>query len=476
MKKKIIVGIVFVLIVVAALIIAGLYIATDTFKSDKEMFFKYLSKTRVLDESFVEKYKEVIKTETQSNYSSSGNITYSTVSGENETSVANVNQLFNIKYNSLKNKDLNQHYADFTLNSNNEDIATIRYLRDNNVYGIKIENVLKKYIAIENNNLKDFYAKLGIQDSENLPNAIATTSIESLLNINENQLDTIKTTYGNILINNLTKKNFIKSKNGTNVTIKMSLTEREFANILKQELETLKTDGNTLNFIIDKANASGYTLDVETLTKYIQEQIDSINNNTNITDEEFISIAITENNKNVEKIDIILNYIVNGNNGDMTSVKKESYSLSIDMSQNNKTTIIVNDSNNISKIDMSYGNDETKIWENIDVNLIESETNNSKNICKIKHQINYTNNNIIQDITISINSEEDKYISQININDSKELKQDIQIEKITDQNAEILNGKTRQEIQNLLNAIIQRIQFVYGNKLEYYASLFEGTK
>ena len=476
MKKKIIVGIVFVLIVVAALIIAGLYIATDTFKSDKEMFFKYLSKTRVLDESFVEKYKEVIKTETQSNYSSSGNITYSTVSGENETSVANVNQLFNIKYNSLKNKDLNQHYADFTLNSNNEDIATIRYLRDNNVYGIKIENVLKKYIAIENNNLKDFYAKLGIQDSENLPNAIATTSIESLLNINENQLDTIKTTYGNILINNLTKKNFIKSKNGTNVTIKMSLTEREFANILKQELETLKTDGNTLNFIIDKANASGYTLDVETLTKYIQEQIDSINNNTNITDEEFISIAITENNKNVEKIDMILNYIVNGNNGDMTSVKKESYSLSIDMSQNNKTTIIVNDSNNISKIDMSYGNDETKIWENIDVNLIESETNNSKNICKIKHQINYTNNNIIQDITISINSEEDKYISQININDSKELKQDIQIEKITDQNAEILNGKTRQEIQNLLNAIIQRIQFVYGNKLEYYASLFEGTK
>lgn len=476
MKKKIIIWLLVVLIIVAALILSFLYIATDTFKSDKELFFKYLSKTKLLDEDFIQKYKEVINSEAQSNSSSSGIITCSILSNGNETNVANVNQLFNIKYNTLKNKNLNQDYADFTLNSNNEDIVTVRYLRDNNVYGIKMENVLKKYIAVENNNLKDFYSKLGIEYSETLPNFIASASIEEFFNIDENQLETIKTTYGNILLNNLTKNNFVKSKDGENITIKLSLTEREFTNILKQELEILKTDNNTLNFIIDKANTSGYSLNIESLTSYIQEQIDAINNSANITDEQFIEISVTINNKNVTKLNVVMYDNEIGVNGQVLDDSKKEYALTIDMTQNDKTIIILNDSNETSRFDLSYGCDETKMWENIDINSANNETNISKNIGKIKHQINYTSSNIIQDITININSAETNNTIQININDSKELKQDVQIEKLTDQNAEILNNKTKEEIQNLLTAIIQRIQFVYGNKLEYYASLFEGTK
>ena len=466
MKKKIIVWSLIVLFIIAALILSFLYIATDTFKSDKELFFKYLSKAEILDENFVQKYKEIIKNENQSNSSSTGTITCSTVSNGNETNIANVNQLFNIKYNSLKNKDLNQDYADFTLNSNNEDITTARYLRDNNVYGIKIENVLKKYIAIENNNLKDFYSKLGIENSETIPNSIAITSVDNLLNIDENQLSAIKTTYGDILLNNLTKNNFVKSKNGDSVTIKLSLTEREFTNILKQELETLKNDNNTLNFIINRANTLGYTLKIESLTGYIQDQINSLNNNTEISDEQFINISVTENNNNnLVKIDVVIHYKKIGVNGEILDKETEEYFLSIDMNQTGKTTIIVKDSKNNYTFDVSYGNDETKIWENIDIISTDNETNVSKNVGKIKHQINYSSSNIVQDITININTEKANNSIQININDSKEFKQDIQIEKITDQNTEILNNKTKEELQNLLSAIVQRIQFVYRKQI-----------
>ena len=306
MKKKIIVWSLIVIFIIAALILSFLYIATDTFKSDKELFFKYLSKAEILDENFVQKYKEIIKIENQSNSSSTGTITCSTVSNRNETNIANVDQLFNIKYNSLKNKNLNQDYADFTLNSNNEDIVTARYLRDNNVYGIKIENVLKKYIAIENNNLKDFCSKLGIENSETIPNSIAISSLDNLLRIDENQLSAIKTNYRDILLNNLTKNNFAKSKNSDSVTIKLSLTEREFTNILKQELETLKNDNNTLNFIINKANTLGYSINIESLIGYIQNQINSLNTNTEISDEQFINISVTENNNNLVKIDCVI--------------------------------------------------------------------------------------------------------------------------------------------------------------------------
>ena len=467
MKKKIIVWSLIVIFIIAALILSFLYIATDTFKSDKELFFKYLSKAEILDENFVQKYKEIIKKENQSNSSSTGTITCSTVSNRNETNIANVDQLFNIKYNSLKNKNLNQDYADFTLNSNNEDIVTARYLRDNNVYGIKIENVLKKYIAIENNNLKDFCSKLGIENSEAIPNSIAISSVDNLLRIEENQLSVIKTNYIDILLNNLTKNNFAKSKNSDSVTIKLSLTEREFTNILKQELETLKNDNNTLNFIINKANTLGYSINIESLIGYIQNQINSLNTNTEISDEQFINISVTENNNNLVKIDCVIYDKKIGVNGEILDNEKDEYLLSVDMNQSGKIAIIVKDKENNYTFDVSYGNDETKIWENIDIVSTNNETNISQDIGKIKHQLLISENKIIQDITIDVNSQEKTdQAFQININNSKEMKQDVQIEKITNQNAEILNNKTKEELEKLENAIVERIMYVYGNKIE----------
>ena len=140
MKKKIVLMILIIVITITALIIGFLYFATDTFKSDKELFFKYLSGIEILDKNYTQKYKEILQTEIQSNYSSSGNLICSTSANTDETNIANLQQLFSIKYNTLKNKGLNQNYADLTLNTNNQDLATIRYLRDDKLYGIKIEN------------------------------------------------------------------------------------------------------------------------------------------------------------------------------------------------------------------------------------------------------------------------------------------------------------------------------------------------
>ena len=150
-KKKIIVLIVLVLLVITALIIGYLYLATDTFKTNKELFFKSLANTQLIDNEFSSKYKSIFESESSSNYSSVGNIICSTSTQDNNANVADIKQLFNIKYNSLKNRNLEQDYADYTLNTNNEELMTVRYLRDGKTYGIKIENVLKKYLAVENN-------------------------------------------------------------------------------------------------------------------------------------------------------------------------------------------------------------------------------------------------------------------------------------------------------------------------------------
>lgn len=470
-KKKIIVLIVLVLLVITALIIGYLYLATDTFKTNKELFFKSLANTQLIDNEFSSKYKSIFESESSSNYSSVGNIIYSTSTQDNNTNVADIKQLFNIKYNSLKNRNLEQDYADYTLNTNNEELMTVRYLRDGKTYGIKIENVLKKYLAVENNNLKEFFSKLGVVDSENVPNYISNISLKELFKVDENQFDSVKSTYVNILLNNLTQNNFSKTKNGDDtITIKLSLTEREFANILKQELETLKNDSNTLNILIEKANMAGYSFKLEDVTTYIQKQIDKINSNTDITDEHFLNISITEKNRKIFKIEIAVYYDKVGATKEETNNTKEETSLSLDLTQNNKIVFFVKDNDNTSKIDISYGYEANKLWENIDMISTDNQKNTNQAIGKIKHQIALNENKIVQDATVNIYTEESKQTIQINVNDSKELKQDIQIEKLTDQNSEILNNKSKEELEKLIKAIGERINYVYGNKI---SSIFD---
>ena len=47
-----------------------------------------------------------------------------------------------------------------------------------------------------------------------------------------------------------------------------------------------------------------------------------------------------------------------------------------------------------------------------------------------------------------------------------QLRQDVQIEKITDKNATILNNQTQEEISNLIYKIVLRVQYLYGDVLK----------
>ena len=267
-QKKVIIFITIIFFVIALTAIF-LYFKTDLFVSNKKLFLRYLSNTEFVDKNILEKYKNLNYNISNSNYSSSGEVEYSIVTKDNETSIDNVNKLFNVKYNMLKNRNFNQDYADFTVNSDNEDVLTVRYLRDNNIHGIKIENVLRKYIAIENTNLKEFFTKLGTKNSTYVPNKISIADLKEIITLDDVQKDRIKNTYLNILIDNIDNNKFIKSKDKSNVTIiSVSLTEKEVANILVKELEILKNDNESLNLIINKAKNVDYNLNIDSLKTY----------------------------------------------------------------------------------------------------------------------------------------------------------------------------------------------------------------
>ncbi len=460
-NKKIITITVLLVVIVIAGVIGILYARTDLFKTKEQIFYKYLFKTTLIEPEIAQRYEKIVQNINSSNSSSNGNFDCSIAANDNTTNIANIQNLFSIKYNTLENKFLKQSYADFTISSNNEDMIILRYLKDNNTYALKEDHIVNKYLAVQNSNLREFAKKLGIENAEKLPDSIPQMTIEDFLKIDNEDFKRITMTYGKIITDKLEEENFTKTTNSDGTeTIELSLTEQEVADILKAILETIKNDEATLNIIIEKASLLQYELNIDSLKTSIQEQIDKIMNEMNSTEENFLRIAVTENGKDTLKIDF------------QTTIKnakeqtKLPVSCSIDLSENNKIGIIVKDTKeNYKKIDITFGYEKNSVSMNIDILDLNELGNVTQSVGKIQYQIsNYESDDITQKLVITLLSE-DGVKTQFNINNQRRLKQDIQIEKITNANSEILNNKTSEELNNLIYAIVMKVQYLYGNQI-----------
>lgn len=460
-KKTIIIAIIIAIVIVAVGIVGILYTKTDLFKSDEQLFYKYLFNTKIFDKEISTRYKKAVNNIKTSSYSSSGNVGCSMSSNDNSTNIANIQNIFKVKYNILENKKTKQAYSDFTISQDDKNIATLRYLKENNIYALKEDNVIMKYLALENTNLKEFFSKIGAKDVSKIPDSISQESIEKLLYINVETFNNIKKVYGNIIKDNLKSNNFNKITNSNKtITIELSLTELEIAELEKSILETLKNDEETLNLIINKAEILGYSLNIDSLRTRIQERLDEITTTT-YSSERILKVAITENEKNTIKLD--LNMALEMQTSDEQKQKKE-ISASIDVSESNKIILNTSYGDKINlKEDVSFGYEENTIAINIDI--FDLNNSEEKNIGKVQYQINnYESDNITQNLLITLLSDENAKV-QFDANSETKLKEDIQIEKITNLNSIKLNNMSSEDLNKLLYAINSRLKYLYGDKI-----------
>lgn len=463
-NKKKLVLIIVVTIIIAIGILGALYINTDLFKSDEMLFYKYLMKTKLLEPEIEERYAKVIQNMDSLNYSSNGTVNCSMSANNIETNVANIQNLFSLKYNMLKNKNLKQNYADFTLSANNRDIVTLRTLRDDDVFAIRVDNIVDKYLALENRDLKSFFSKIGIKDVSSIPNSVPQDAIERLLDINKEQLAEIKEKYIKILTDSLTKENFTKITNSDQTkTIELSLSEKHIAEIEKKILEDLKKDEDTLNLIIEKAQIFGYDWNIDSMRTKLQEEIDGITDGQFSAETGFLKIALREDGKNTLGID----FKVMMNVAEESEEQLVKTTLKLDLSESNKINIYTNNGQGENlKEEISFGYEDNTILTNIEVLELDENNNIKNSLVKIQYEINnYETNNIETNMLITLIGTEKDIKVQFNINDKRQLKQDVQIEKITDENASILNNKSSEELSGLITAIVLRVQYLFGNEI-----------
>ena len=335
MKKRYLIMLIIAIALIIALGvgIAFVYFFTDIFKSNKQVFSKYISQNSEILEIFEdEDVKAYSEKQKNTAYTSEGTIkTNVTFPDSSEAKVASALQNCNITFTG-KTDNLNK-YMHQTIKVNYSDTQSMQFdlYRNIDIYAAKINEVLVKYIGIDNNNLKEFATKMQLPEQiiSSMPNKIDLVNLTSVSNIfNDEETSALKEKYFKIITDNLTDDMFSKESTSDETIYILTINEEQIKNIMVKLLENLKEDETIINkfkqFLINQYNFSEDTVQTY-ITQYkeiIQNAIDNSNSDSNILYraskvreqtrqseiEERIQLTylglLSKNNSNIERADL----------------------------------------------------------------------------------------------------------------------------------------------------------------------------
>ena len=425
-----------ILIIILALIITFgcLYFLTDLFKSNKELFFKYTAQIVQQENGFIgDGLKQYLDKKQNTPYEDNGNIDFDISLpdlGQNDDVLDN----FNISFSGKMNKPNAKNEQNITLNYSNDTNFPFYYRKSNDMQGIQSEYIGTKYIAIRDGQ--------ELQGADNIDLSFVDT-VASLQNLQipYDQIQTLKTTYFDNIINQIENSKFSKISEENKVGYRLSLTGDELKNVLTQILETLKNDENTLNQLnellgLQQSSSKIRTTDIDNL-------IDDLN------DAEIGEIEITayKNNGKVSGLEIKQEYLELSLER-TESEGQETYNATINLLNNTDKNL------NLGLVARFNGLNSNNVNESYEISVqgnYQSQGNDQTNENQTSENLNY------------------KYT----INNSVQFAEAVDIEDFSNQNAVILNDQDEEYVSGLLNAIQDRLVAVNQKQMEQLGATAE---
>ena len=299
-KKILIISIIIILILVLAIagaVFGYLYMKTDIFKSDKELFAKYISQNLETLEKFsdIQTIKEYEELKDQEKYESDTTMK-ATYSEGGEVS-NNINNL-SAKINAQKDSSEEYFYADGQISLGEQKYLESELIRDKGIYGVRFTDVAKQFITIKDDeNLANVADDLGTDTKtlEKAINVLGGVSKVSETIISSEDSEQLKNKYLSILTDAIAQGDFTSNKKAKityqNNTISaksytVSLTNEQVENLLIQILNNIKDEDVIMN------NLGSYK------EKYQEEINNKINELTNEKEVPAVKITVYEQNQN----------------------------------------------------------------------------------------------------------------------------------------------------------------------------------
>ena len=468
-RKKRILIITLSVLIVLLLIIGGVLIylnyATDTFKSSDELFYKYLyqngSIANVFDTNLLDRYYQKIDNNA---YTGTGELTLKTgMSDDSESDTKDFDDFVNslkLSYETKSNLLDKKQEAEMKISYNDQEQFKFNVIRDNTYYGIKSDEVVYKYLVVKDENLRDIYNKLGIENADSIPNQFSRIDYNIYKNMNADDKTRILSTYQNLLNNNIPTNHYSKQEkvnltvNGQNVVANaysLSLTEQEIASLKIDFLETLMEDELTLKYIVQFLQLdSSYTVQIK---QNIQEKIDEIKREQ-IQGNNVVKITVYESNMQLLT----------------TKIETKDYNYTIDnnISDANQKVIITktsNDGNNINTtLTIERNTSDSKNSLNIEYVSKTGETTTARDALTIELDGNIESDNL--NINVKFENLDGNKTNEINYSDKKEFTSSVDIESLNSDNAVSVNEMNIEDLNTLYKSVVERLQYLYNEKVQ----------
>lgn len=415
------------IIIIVIIILAGvgiLVFATDIFKSDKEMFFKYMADIGDPKKGFIDDgLKQYFEKKNNTPYNDEGEFSVNISSDNEQKKFENVNN-FNISFSGQVDTANSKAAQNISLNYSNDVKFPINYKQIENKIGLQTKYVGSKFVAIETEKLNKFSEDL--DDVESYGEMVDKLQKMGKVELTEDEKSHIKDTYITVINQQLEKDKFSKVKESDMSGYKLSLTGTDLQNVLVKLLETLKNDQTT----VDKLNE--YLKIQKNSAKITASQIDdaikSIKDDTDFSDKNF-EIAVYQKNRDVCKL------VIETTEGTIAIEKK------IEGNQQN--------------IDVSYEMKEdkkSKISFSANFENLESLQNIKENYELIMSLPEVAESSTTTDVDSEVVVY--KFSNDVNFTDSAT------VEDFSSDNSLMLTDYDSDQISSFLNAVVERISEV----------------
>ena len=417
------------IIIIVIIILAGvgiLVFATDIFKSDKEMFFKYMADIGDPKKGFIdEELKQYFEKKNNTPYNDEGEFSVNISSDNEQKKFENVNN-FNISFSGQVDTANSKAAQNISLNYSNDVKFPINYKQIENKIGLQTKYVGSKFVAIETEKLNKLSEDL--DDVESYGEMVDKLQKMGKVELTEDEKSHIKDTYITVINQQLEKDKFSKVKESDMSGYKLSLTGTDLQNVLVKLLETLKNDQTT----VDKLNE--YLKIQKNSAKITASQIDdaikSIKDDTDFSDKNF-EIAVYQKNRDVCKL------VIETTEGTIAIEKK------IEGNQQNIVVSYEMKEDKKSKISFSANFENLESLQNIKENyelimslpeVAESSTTTDVDSEVVVYKYNFSND--------------------VNFTDSAT------VEDFSSDNSLMLTDYDSDQVSNFLNAVVERISEV----------------
>lgn len=415
------------IIIIVIIILAGvgiLVFATDIFKSDKEMFFKYMADIGDSKKGFIDDgLKQYFEKKNNTPYNDEGEFSVNISSDNEQKKFENVNN-FNISFSGQVDTANSKAAQNISLNYSNDVKFPINYKQIENKIGLQTKYVGSKFVAIETEKLNKLSEDL--DDVESYGEMVDKLQKMGKVELTEDEKSHIKDTYITVINQQLEKDKFSKVKESDMSGYKLSLTGTDLQNVLVKLLETLKNDQTT----VDKLNE--YLKIQKNSAKITASQIDdaikSIKDDTDFSDKNF-EIAVYQKNRDVCKL------VIETTEGTIAIEKK------IEGNQQN--------------IDVSYEMKEdkkSKISFSANFENLESLQNIKENYELIMSLPEVAESSTTTDVDSEV--VEYKFSNDVNFTDSAT------VEDFSSDNSLMLTDYDSDQVSSFLNAVVERISEV----------------